>query len=88
MEPPHALTQIDKETGRMCYTCEKKTYNQYVEMFKENNPRIIQSIANYWNQHKEEYGEDKAGNRGFTEESNESNNNNVDCNFNYKNTLQ
>ena len=66
----------------------KKTYSQYVEMFKENNPWIIQSIANYQNQNKEEYEEDKQSNKDYTEESNESNDNNLDYNFNYENTLQ
>ena len=34
----------------MSYTCEKKTYEQHVDIFAGNNLRILQSIADYQNQ--------------------------------------
>ena len=77
-----------KETSKRCYICVKTTYDQYVEMFKENNPRIIQSINNYQNQKGEECGEDNEYNRDYTDESNESYDSTVDYNFNFQSTFQ
>ena len=31
------------------YSCEKKTYDQYVEIFKENNPCMLKSIMEHQN---------------------------------------
>ena len=45
------------------------TFDQYVEIFKENNPQVLKSILEYQNQ-KAEYNDDMESNSEFTKELN------------------
>ena len=65
--------------------CEKRTYEQYVTIFAENNPRIMQSIADYKNNQNEFYKIEES-NKDYTEELEDNNDDNVDYNYNYENS--
>ena len=48
------ILQREKNRGnnkQEMYTCEKRTFDQYVEIFKENNPKVLNSILEYRYQH-------------------------------------
>ena len=69
----------------MTFSCEKKTYDQYVKIFKENNPHILKSIMEHRNEVAAYSDGEKKEDR--TQESNEDNNDddNIDYNFCYEN---
>ena len=73
----HTSRKTDKETSRRSYTCEKKTYEEYVNFFAENNPRLLKSIADYQNNNDESH-EIEESNRDYNEEMEHNNDDNVD----------
>ena len=81
----HTSAKKEKETNKTSYLCEKKTYEQYVTIFAENNPRIMQSIADYKNNQDEFYKIEEM-NKDYTEELEDNNDDNVDYNYNYENS--
>jgi hypothetical protein len=46
----HKERRTGDQTNKKTYSCEKRTYDQYVEIFKENNPRIMKSIMEHRNE--------------------------------------
>ena len=67
----------------------KKTYDQYVEMFAYNNPRVIESIKKYKGRLGDEHGE-VDNNTDYTDEAEEtsvSHDGNINCSFNYESNL-
>ena len=62
----------------------KKSYEQYVEIFTENNPQILKSIADYKNQSDDSYESDESS-RDYVDEIEERNDNTIDYSFNYEN---
>ena len=67
--------------------CEKRTFDQYVEIFKENNPQILQSILEYRNQHGESK-DDMENDSDLTQEMSNTEEDKIDYNFYYENFLQ
>ena len=58
-----------------------------MNIFKENNPQVLKSILEYWNeQHKSEG--DIESNNDFTQEINDTKDDDVDYKFYYENVLQ
>ena len=51
-------------TNTLTFKCEKRTFKQYIDSFKENNPQIPTFLIDYWN---------------GDEESEEEDDSNVDC---------
>ena len=45
----HKVRRTGDETNKTIYSWEKKTYDKYVEVFKENNPHIMKSIMEHRN---------------------------------------
>ena len=84
----HKSKKSDRELRTKNYTCVKKTYQQYVEMFAENNPRILKSIRDYQIMKRGEKEEDEESNGEYTKETDESNVNDVYYSFNYEKTIQ
>ena len=41
------VAKKEKKTKKITYTCENKSYDQYVELFKENNPQVVNSIKEH-----------------------------------------
>ena len=80
----HKSRKTEKETSKLSYTCEKKTYEQYVEIFAEQNPRILKSIADYQNQ-SDDYYYNEESTRDNTIKMEESSDITIDYNFNYEN---
>ena len=78
----HRVSKAVNQAIKKTYSCEKKTYDQYVEIFKENNPHILKSIM----EHRNELAAYSDGEER-TQESNEDNNedDNIDYNFYYEN---
>ena len=68
------------------YKCEKKSYDQYVELFKQNNPRIVRTILDY-RKEKEESGEQEEINSEYTSET-DTNCDGIDYSFNYENNVR
>ena len=67
----------------MMNTCEKRTYEQYVEFFKENKPQIIKSMEQYCNDHEESVDEEECE-KDFTQEIIDEEDHTIDYNFYYK----
>ena len=83
----HREKRTEETTNKKIYTCEKRTFDQYVKIFKENNPQVLKSILEYQNeQHKSEG--DIESNNDFTQEINDTKDDDVDYKFYYENVLQ
>ena len=81
----HRVSKTENQAIKKTYSCEKKTYDQYVEIFKENNSHILRSIMEHRN--KVAAYSDGEKKQDHTQESNEDNNedDNIDYNFYYEN---
>ena len=53
----HREKRREEITNKKLYTCEKKSFDQYVEIFKDNNPLVLKSILDYQNQKAENEGD-------------------------------
>ena len=80
----HRSRKSERNESKPNYTCEKKSYEQYVEIFTENNPQILKSIADYKNQSDDSYESDE-NSRDYVDEMEEGNDNTIDYSFNYEN---
>ena len=61
--------RINQEESRSKNTCEKKTLEQYIAIFKDNNPQIPVSMINCWSD-EDEFGDEEDNSDDFPERSN------------------
>ena len=62
------------------YTCEKMTFDQYVEIFKENIPQVLKSIREYCNKC-DESKNDMENDSDFTQEMSNTEEDKINYNF-------
>ena len=55
----HKEKRSGENSSKKTYKCEKKSYDQYVELFKQNSPRIVETILEYWKEREESRVQDE-----------------------------
>ena len=76
----HKERRTGDQTNKKTYSCEKRTYDQYVEIFKENNPRIMKSIMEHRNEVASGESVESTDDYNYDENTPEIN---IDYSFNY-----
>ena len=82
----HKESKTGEFSNKKTYKCEKKSYDQYVELFKQNNPRIVRIILNY-RKEKEESREQEEIKSEYTGDT-DTDCDVIDYSFNYENNAK